>query len=44
MISIIHHQVKKVKNRGIYLARYLPKKVDMMHDDHYHIDFKYADE
>lgn len=30
---------KEIKKRGIYFARYLPKNVDMMHDDHYHIDF-----
>ncbi len=31
---------QEVKKRGIYFARHLPKKVDIMHDDHYHIDFK----
>ena len=31
---------KEVKKRGIYFARSLPKNVDNMHDDHYHIDFK----
>jgi penicillin-insensitive murein endopeptidase len=32
---------KEVKKRGIYFAKYLPKYIDIMHDDHYHIDFKY---
>lgn len=32
---------KEVKRRGIYLARSLQSKVDIMHDDHYHVDFKY---
>jgi penicillin-insensitive murein endopeptidase len=32
---------QEVKRRGIYLARKLQKKVDMMHDDHYHVDFMY---
>jgi len=31
---------KEIKRRGIYFARQLPKNVDMMHDDHYHVDFK----
>lgn len=31
---------KKVKSRGIYFARSLKPAVDMMHDDHYHIDFE----
>lgn len=30
---------KKVKARGIYFARSLPKLVDDLHDDHYHVDF-----
>jgi len=30
---------KKVKSKGIYFAKYLPKTIDNMHDDHYHIDF-----
>jgi penicillin-insensitive murein endopeptidase len=29
----------KVKGRGIYFARSLPKLVDDLHDDHYHVDF-----
>lgn len=28
-----------VKRRGIYFAKSLPKVVDNMHDDHYHVDF-----
>ncbi len=31
---------KKLKRRGIYFARHLSKKIDMLHDDHYHIDFE----
>lgn len=31
---------KEIKRRGIYFAYALTKKVDMMHDDHYHVDFK----
>lgn len=31
---------KKVKARGIYFARALPKVVDDLHDDHYHVDFE----
>lgn len=30
---------KKVKAKGIYFVRSLPKMVDNVHDDHYHIDF-----
>ncbi|TXF91282.1 hypothetical protein FUA23_03400 [Neolewinella aurantiaca] len=30
---------REVKQRGIYFARALPKVVDELHDDHYHIDF-----
>ncbi|MBL56600.1 MAG: hypothetical protein CMP61_05385 [Flavobacteriales bacterium] len=30
---------KKVKEKGIYFARYLTPMIDMVHDDHYHIDF-----
>ncbi|MGY6649512.1 penicillin-insensitive murein endopeptidase [Wenyingzhuangia sp. IMCC45574] len=30
---------KKVKAKGIYLARYLTKTIDNLHDDHYHVDF-----
>ena len=33
---------KKVRERGIYFARYLTPKVDKFHDDHYHIDFSLA--
>ncbi len=29
----------KLKNSGIYFAKYLTPMVDNMHDDHYHIDF-----
>ena len=31
---------KEIKRRGIYFAQSLQPQVDMMHDDHYHIDFK----
>jgi penicillin-insensitive murein DD-endopeptidase len=31
---------KEVKRRGIYFARNLSKTIDMVHDDHYHVDFK----
>ncbi|MCG8698510.1 MAG: hypothetical protein MI922_10690 [Bacteroidales bacterium] len=31
---------KEIKRRGIYFARKLSPVVDMMHDDHYHVDFK----
>lgn len=31
---------QEIKRRGIYFARNLPQTIDMMHDDHYHIDFK----
>lgn len=31
---------KEIKRRGIYFARKLSPAVDMMHDDHYHVDFK----
>lgn len=30
---------KQVKGRGIYFAKSLPKIVDEVHDDHYHVDF-----
>ncbi len=30
---------KKVKKKGIYFARSLPKAIDNLHDEHYHIDF-----
>lgn len=32
---------KKVKEKGIYFAKYLPKFIDDFHDDHYHIDFAF---
>jgi penicillin-insensitive murein endopeptidase len=31
---------KEIKHRGIYFARNLTKNVDLVHDDHYHVDFK----
>ena len=31
---------QEIKRRGIYFAKRLSKKVDMVHDDHYHVDFK----
>jgi penicillin-insensitive murein DD-endopeptidase len=30
----------EIKRRGIYFAKRLPKIVDSLHDDHYHVDFK----
>ena len=30
---------KKLKKSGIYFARKLPKFIDEVHDDHYHVDF-----
>jgi penicillin-insensitive murein endopeptidase len=30
---------KKVKRRGIYFVRGLPRIIDNLHDDHYHVDF-----
>lgn len=30
---------KKLKAKGVYFAQNLPKVVDDMHDDHYHVDF-----
>lgn len=30
---------KQLKAKGVYFAQNLPKAVDDMHDDHYHIDF-----
>ncbi len=33
---------KIVKERGIYFARHLPDAVDRMHDDHYHVDFRFS--
>jgi len=32
---------KHVKDKGIYFAKYLPKFIDNVHDDHYHIDFAF---
>ena len=32
---------KKVKEKGIYFYKYLPKLIDNVHDDHYHIDFAF---
>ncbi|SFT40758.1 penicillin-insensitive murein endopeptidase [Lishizhenia tianjinensis] len=31
---------KKLKQKGIYFAQYLTPKINNLHDDHYHIDFK----
>ncbi|MEM9528742.1 MAG: hypothetical protein AAGA31_19165 [Bacteroidota bacterium] len=31
---------REVRRRGIYLAKSLPKLIDDLHDDHYHVDFK----
>ena len=31
---------KEIQSRGIYFAKSLPEKVDLMHDDHYHVDFE----
>lgn len=31
---------KEIKRRGIYFAQNLSKSVNMVHDDHYHVDFK----
>lgn len=31
---------QEIKRRGIYLAKNLPRQVDKMHDDHYHVDFE----
>jgi len=30
---------KKIKRKGIYFAKSLPKVIDEQHDDHYHVDF-----
>jgi penicillin-insensitive murein endopeptidase len=30
---------KKVRQRGIYFAKSLPRLIDELHDDHYHVDF-----
>ncbi|MFK8164270.1 MAG: hypothetical protein AB8H12_17625 [Lewinella sp.] len=32
---------KKIRQRGIYFARSLPRLVDELHDDHYHVDFEF---
>jgi len=32
---------KKLKTSGIYFAQSLPKIIDNLHDDHYHIDFEF---
>lgn len=32
---------RKVKKKGIYFAKKLPKNVDNVHDDHYHVDFAF---
>lgn len=34
---------KKVRARGIYFAMALPELVDDLHDDHYHVDFGFAE-
>jgi len=31
---------KEIKRRGIYFAQNLSKSINMVHDDHYHVDFK----
>jgi len=31
---------REIKRREIYFAKYLTKTIDMVHDDHYHVDFK----
>ncbi len=31
---------KKLKNSGIYIVKGLPKLINSLHDEHYHIDFK----
>lgn len=30
----------ELKTSGIYFVKYLPKRIDELHDDHYHIDFE----
>jgi penicillin-insensitive murein endopeptidase len=30
----------ELKNSGIYFVKSLPKRIDELHDDHYHIDFE----
>lgn len=32
---------QEIRRRGMYFARHLPEHVDILHDDHYHVDFKY---
>jgi len=32
---------KKLQKSGIYFAQSLPKSIDDLHDDHYHIDFEF---
>ena len=32
---------KKLKESGIYFAQSLPRSIDDLHDDHYHIDFEF---
>ena len=32
---------KKLKKSGIYFAQNLPKSIDNLHDDHYHVDFEF---
>ena len=32
---------KEIQRRGIYFVRNLPDIVDMVHDDHFHIDFEF---
>ena len=34
---------KELKRSGIYFAKVLPKVIDDLHDDHYHIDFGFLD-
>jgi len=31
---------REIKRRGIYFAQNLTKTINMVHDDHYHVDFK----
>jgi len=31
---------QKVKSRGIYIVQRLSHIVDILHDDHYHVDFE----
>lgn len=32
---------KKVKAKGIYLVQSLPKVINDVHDDHFHVDFEF---